>query len=241
MNPHARVEWEGWFFAYSQSADGNRRAVLRLFGDGGEYELLRDRINGLVLFGDPGTPVTGISRLTYPAWLERLVIEINYPNDFYAVARDKIRPAMFGIITEAEMSLPFFVHVLRLAARIIPDWLTLGAVPIGGLMGQLGGGTFGPIAQMGVAGMTGLQGNPALGQMMGLAGSPADQAIDDQLYELLRPMGVLTSIPSMIQLIAALPGLQAHGGYEFDPVMMDRAWSAIARPQRDAQGVLLPR
>lgn len=208
----ARVAVELWLLAYSQSADGIRRAVARLFGPGGEYELIADRINGLVLFGDPGTPVTGISRLRYDGWLERLVSDINYGNDFYAVAPDKIRPAMFGIIVEAEMELPFFVHVLRLAVRIVPDWLAFG-----------------------------LTGNPLFGQMMGLAGGPGDTKVDDDLYNLLKPTGLLASIPDLIGLVAALPGLQAHGGYEFDPVMMDRAWSVIARPQRDASGILLPR
>ena len=234
VDRQARVDVELWIDGYSQSADGVRRAAARLFGPGGEYELIRDRINGLVLFGDPGTPVTGISRMKYEPWLEQLVTDINYPNDFYAIAPDKIRGAMFGIITEAEMSLPFFVHVLRLGARIIPDWLTF--LPIGGMLGQIGGGMFGPLAQLSVGMMTGLNGNPLMGQMMGMAGSATDAAIDQQLYELLRPTGVLASIPDMIGLIGALPGLQAHGGYDRDPAMMERAWSVVARPQRDPQG-----
>ena len=181
-----------------------------------------------MLFGDPGTPVTGISRLTYEPWLERLVSDINYPNDFYAVAKDKIRPAMFGIIVEAEMELPFFVHVLRLAARIVPDWLTLFN----------GGGAFGPLAQLGIGAATGLGNNQMFGQMMGLAGSSGDQKVDDDLYNLLKPTGLISvsSAVDLIGLIAALPGLQAHGGYDRDPVMMERAWAVIARPQRDPQG-----
>lgn len=235
----ARVEVELWIDGYSQSADGVRRAVLRLFGDGGEYELLRDRLNGMVLFGDPGTPNTGISGLTYPAWMERVAFDINYPNDFYAVAPDRIRRAMFGIITEAEVSLPFFVHVLRLAARIIPEWLTF--LPIGNLLNSFGGGMFGPLAQLSVGARTGLQGNPALGQLMGMAGSAADAKVDEELYQLLRPTGILSNIPAMVQLVGALPGLQAHGQYDRDPYMMDRAWSVVARPQRNAEGILLPR
>ena len=49
-------------------------------------------------------------------------------------------------------------------------------------------------------------------------------------------MGLFTSIsgtvgafgPGLIGLIAALPGLQAHGGYEFDGVMMQRAYDVMA-------------
>lgn len=229
----AKVDVELWFEGYSQSADGIRRSVARLFGEGGPFERIRDRINGLILFGDPSTPGTGISGLTFPAWLERLCHEINYPNDFYAVATDKIRRTMFGIIVQAEMELPFFVHVLRLAARIIPDWLTF--LPLGGLLGGLlggGGGMFGSLAQMSVGAMTGLSGNPALGSFMGMAGTDRDKAVDDQLYALLRPTGVLASLPEMIGLVAALPGLQAHGGYEFDQAKMDEAFGHVARFRR---------
>lgn len=238
------VDVELWFFAYSQSADGMRRAVARLFGPGGEFELIADRINGLVLVGDPGTPRTGISRLSYAPWLESKVREINYDNDFYAVAPDRIRPAMFNIIVEANMSLPFFVHVLRLAMRIVPDWLTLGA-PVGGALGGLlggglgslfgtpaGGGAFGGLSQLAIGAATGLNGNPMFGQMMGLAGGPGDQQVDDQLYNLLKPSGVLSEIPDMVGLVAALPGLQAHGGYEFDPVMMEHAYQIVAGYRR---------
>lgn len=201
INPKAKVDFETWFFAYSQSADAMRRTVQRLFGDGGPFELLRDCINGLVLFGDPSTPVTGISRLTFEPWLERLVTEINYPNDFYAVAKDKIRPAMFGIIVEADMELPFFVHVIRLAMRIIPSWL--GLIGIGSPLQSAGG-------------------------LLSQANSNRDTAVDDQIYAILSPMGLLLNILDLIGLLAALPGLQAHGGYEFDPVMMNRAYDKVA-------------
>lgn len=204
-NPTAPVDVELWFSAYSQSADGVRRSVRRMFGEGGPFAVLRDRINGLILFGDPGTPKTGISRLTYDPWLERLVTEINYPNDFYAVAPDNIRPAMFNIIVEAEMELPFFVHVLRLAMRIIPSWL--------GLFG-IGAGLAGA------------------GGLLSQANSNVDQDVDDKLYKLLSPLGVLTNIPGLIALVAALPGLQAHGSYSFDPVMMNRAYDVMAAFRR---------
>lgn len=226
---------ELWFSGYSQSADGLEDALEILFGDGGfripktgeiagpgKYRHLRSRINGVVQFGNPSTKGTGIARKVRPAWLDALIRNVNYDNDFYAKvpASDKIRPAMYAIIIEAEMELPFFVHVLRLAARIIPEWLG----PFGGMLGP-----FSPVAQMAVAGMAGLNaGMPLLGSMFGMAGSDADQKVDDDLYNLLTPTGVLSNIPGLIGLIGALPGLQAHGGYPFDPVMMDRAYDHIA-------------
>ncbi|MDP7703167.1 peptidoglycan-binding protein [Mycobacterium sp. TY815] len=229
---------ELWFSGYSQSADGMEDALEILFGDGGfripktgevvgpgKYRHLRSRINGLVQFGNPSTKGTGIARKVRPAWLDALVRNVNYDNDFYAVALDAIRPPMYAIIVQAEMELPFFVHVLRLAARIIPDWLTF--LPIGGMLGGIGG-AFGPVAQLSVGAMTGLGGNPALGQLMGMAGGAGDTKVDDDLYNLLKPTGVLSNIPGLSTLIGALPGLQAHGNYPFDPVMMDRAYDHIA-------------
>lgn len=205
QNPEAAVSWEGWFTAYSQSADGMRRAIQRMFGDLGPFKLLRDRINGLILFGDPSTPVTGISRLTFEPWLERLVTEINYQNDFYAVAKDKIRPAMFDIIVDAEMELPFFVRVLRIAMRVIPSWFSL--IGLGSSLQTSGG-------------------------LLQQAMSNRDEDVDDRIYELLSPTGILTSIIDLIGILGALPGLQDHGRYEFDPVMMDRAYDVMARFRR---------
>jgi hypothetical protein len=227
---------EFWFSGYSQSADGMEDALEILFGDGGfvipktgekcgpgKYRHLRNRINGLVQFGNPSTKGTGIARKVRPAWLDRLITNINYPNDFYAVANDAIRPPMYAIIVEAEMELPFFVHVLRLAAKIIPNWLTFLPIPA-----LLGGGAFGQLAELAIGGITGLGGSPLLGSMFGMAGSSKDAKLDEDLYNLLIPTGVLSNIPGVIALVAALPGLQAHGNYPFDPVMMDRAYNTVA-------------
>jgi hypothetical protein len=52
-NPKALVDVELWFFGYSQSADGMKRAVARLFGPGGKYELIRDRINRIIVVRRP--------------------------------------------------------------------------------------------------------------------------------------------------------------------------------------------
>lgn len=213
----AAVDVELWFSAYSQSADGLRRSIKRLFGPGGPFEDIRDRINGLILFGDPGTPGTGIARTSYDPWLERLVTDINYNNDFYAKAPDAIRPAFYAIIVEADTELPFFIHVLKVGVGVI-----LNTVPIFG-------GILGPLAAPLLAGMTGLNGAlPMLTGLMGTANSSNDEAVDQKLAAMLSVTGLITNIPGLIQVIGALPGLQAHGGYQFDPVMMNRAYDVIA-------------
>lgn len=218
-NPSARVDVELWFSGYSQSADGMEEALVKLFGDGGPYELLRDRINGVIQFGNPSTIGTGIARKVRPEWLYRLVRNINYDNDFYAIAPDNIRPAFYKVIVEAEMELPFFVHVLQIAVPIILN----NVIPVFG-------GMFGPLSQMAVAAAAGLGGGQAnlLGQLMGQAGVGQDAHLHQDLVDMLSITGLITNIPGMIQLVGALPGLQAHGGYEFDPYMMDRAYDVVA-------------
>ncbi|MGW4097147.1 peptidoglycan-binding domain-containing protein [Mycobacterium sp. NPDC004974] len=208
---NAPVDVELWPSGYSQSADGMCDAVLELFGDGGEFELIRDRINGLILFGNPATPVTGIARKTYPAWLNRLMVNINTRDDFYAVAKDEIRPAFYAEIIKAEMELPFFVHVLRIAVPIILEW----AATLLPIFGPLLGG-FGPMVQLALGTLNGLQGlgnNPVLGQLMGQAGGGRDVATTKRIEDILSPTGVLQNIGGLIGLIAALPGLQSHGAY----------------------------
>lgn len=211
LNPAAPVEWEGWFSGYSQSAHGMAEAVLKLFGDGGEFELLRDRINGLVLFGNPATPGSGIADRVYPNWLNVKTTSLNMPKDFYAFAPDEIRRAFYQIIVQAEMELPFGVHVIRIAVPIIMQWASL-IMPI--FAPLLGG--FGPMVQMALGGLNGLSAignNPLIGGLFGQAGGPGDEEVDKRIIEILTPMGLLASIPALIQLMAALPGLQAHGDF----------------------------
>ena len=218
-NPKALVDVEIWASGYSQSADGFEDAFVHLFGDGGKYELLRDRVNGLVQFGNPSTKGTGIARKVRPNWLYSLVRNINYENDFYAVAPDEIRPAFYRVVVEAETELPFFVHVLQIAVPIILN----NVLPVFG-------GFFGPLAQLGVAAAAGL-GNAqsgVLGQLMGQANSNADRDTHEDLVEMLSLTGLIKNIPGLIQVVGALPGLQAHGGYEFDDFQMNRAYDVIA-------------
>ena len=196
-------DFEVWFSGYSQSADGMEDALVRLFGDGGKYAHLRGRINGVIQFGNPSKKDTGIARKQRPQWLYDLVINVTTKGDFYAEVpvADKIRPAFYAIIVQAEMELPFFVHVLRVAVPVI-----LSYTPVMGL--------FGPLGQLAVAAVTGLNAAmPLLGKMFGQAGAPGDEKVDQDLIRLLTPQGVLTNIPGLIGLVAALPGLQAHGEY----------------------------
>lgn len=214
FNTMAPVTVELWLSGYSQSADGLCDAILDLFGDGGEFALIRDRVNGLLCFGNPATPVTGIARKTYPAWLNRLITNINTSDDFYAVAPDRIRPAFYAEIIKAEMELPFFVHVLRIAVPIIIEWAAT-LLPIFGPL--LAGSPFGPMVQMAlpmIGGLGQLGGNnPALGTLFGLAGGGKDLATTKRVQDILDPSGMLDSFPDLIELVGALPGLQSHGAY----------------------------
>lgn len=210
-NPSAPVDVELWFSGYSQSADGVEDSVQRLFGAGGKYERIRDRINGLIQYGNPSKKDTGIARKLRPAWLYRLVHNVTTKGDFYAEAPDEIRPAFYAVIVQAEMELPFFVHVLRIAVPVILDW----AGKLLPIFGPLLGG-FGPMVQLALGTVSGLQGlgnSPLLGNLMGQAGGPGDEAVDAKLIEMLTATGLIKNVGGLIALVGALPGLQAHGEY----------------------------
>lgn len=214
IDPRAAVDVELWFSGYSQSADGMEDAVVRLFGDGGRFALIRDRINGLVQFGNPSKQNTGIARKTRPDWLYGLVKNVTTTGDFYAEVplTDKIRPTFYAAIVKAEMELPFFVYILKIAVPIIIEWASK-LLPI---FGPLLGG-FGPMVQLALGTLNGLQGmgnNPLLGNLLGQAGSvDASDPVPGEMLALLSPTGILQNIPGLIGLIGALPGLQAHGEY----------------------------
>lgn len=230
----AQLEFEHHDSGYSQSAQGVEEACEMLYGDGGfvhpgdpdqtpsapgKYRLIRHTLKLVVQFGNPSTKDTGIARKVRSPWLAAKIRNVNYDNDFYAVVplSDKIRPAMYAIIVEADMSLPFFVHVLKIAGPII-----LQTIPIFG-------GFLGPLAPLALAGVTGLNAFlPLLTGLTGQAQTAGDEQVDRNLVEMLSVTGLIKNIPGLIGLVAALPGLQAHGGYEFDPAMMERAYQQIA-------------
>ena len=231
----SKLEFECHFSGYSQSADGTEEAIEYLFGDAGrvhpgdktqtpstgKYRLLRHCVKLVVQFGNPSTKNTGIARKTRSAWLDAKVRNVNKVDDFYAVvpATDKFRPAFYAIIVEAETELPFFAHVLRIAVPIIMDY----AAPILGF--------FGPLGQIAVATLAGIQaGLPLLSGMFGYAGSDKDTEIDKNLEAILKPTGLLANVPGLIQLVGQLPGLQHHGEYFGDDIQ--KAYDNIAAFRR---------
>lgn len=212
-NPKAVVDVEIWGCAYSQSADGLKKAFARLFGPGGAYELLRDRINGLLLFGDPtrqpgngAGPGWGIARWTAPDWLEKLTHSITVTSpapDFYAACDDEIRPLFYTWFIRAETELPFVIYTAQI---IIPALLNLVAPFLGGLAG-LGS----PLAVPILAGATGVAPG-LLSQMIGGIRGTAEGP-NPALIEFLSVKGVLTNLPALVKLLASLPGIGAHGDY----------------------------
>lgn len=217
-DPRAAVDVELWFSAYSQSADGMKKAVARLFGPGGKYELIRDRINGLILFGDPtrqkgrtkigNSPVGwGIARWVAPEWLEALTwsITVETPGapDFYAACDDEIRPLFYEWFVKADTELPFIIYTAQI---IIPALLNLISPFLGGLSGLSN-----PLTVPILATASGL-GPDILGSMLGGIMGTHEQP-DPKLIEFLSVQGVLSNLPGLIKLLMALPGVAAHGDY----------------------------
>ena len=202
VNPNVGdPEFEIWLSGYSQSADGMLEAATELFGDGGEFEHLRPRINGIIVFGNPATRTTGIARKSFPEWVEKLTHNINTKDDFYAVALDRIRPLFYEWFIRAETELPFVVYSGQI---IIPALLNL-------LAPFLSGGLGNPLTTGILAGATGVPTNvlsPILGGIQNSRERP-----NPELVQLLSVQGVLTNIPELIKLVIALPGLQSHGEY----------------------------
>lgn len=215
----APVEVEIWVSGYSQSADAFKRAVQRLFGPGGKYERLRDRINGIIVLGDPTArggrtkvgntpPGRGIAAgiVTFDPWLENLVWNITNQSptpDFYACTTDKIRPLFYEWFIRADTELPFVIYTAQI---IIPALLNLIAPFLGGLAG-LGS----PLALPILAGATGAPAGvlaPIVGGVLGSTEKP-----NPELIKLLSIQGLLTSAPDLIALLMAVPGVGVHGDY----------------------------
>lgn len=221
---------------YSQSADGMIQAVAHLFGDGGVFAELRPRIVAVLAFGNParqGGPTRygrnpkgkGISGYVAPPWLAALIIDIITESptapDFYACNTSEIAAIAYDIVVRAETQLPFMVY---LAKVIIPTLLSV-VTGMGGLLG--GGGAGGGL----LGGLGGLLGNaaaiPLLSGLTGLSGGQlvpivnAAQTDDGEADKVaariaakLTALGIIGSIPELIGLLMALPGIQTHGEYE---------------------------
>ncbi|QSL99641.1 hypothetical protein [Mycobacterium phage Maco2] len=206
---------ELWFSGYSQSADGMEDAVQRLFGDEtGKYRDIRERINGLIQFGNPSrqknsgpAPGWGIARKTRPVWLRELVTDIVATSpgapDFYAACDDEIRPLFYEWFVEAETELPFVIYTAQI---IIPALLNLVAPFLSGL-----GGITNPLAAGVLAGATGLPMSLIGSLISGVAGT--NKKPNPKLIELLSIQGVLTNLPQLIRLLTQISGVQTHGEY----------------------------
>jgi hypothetical protein len=190
---------EIWWSGYSQSSDGCMESVNAMFGDGAEFAHLRPMINGLVMFGNPATPTTGIARKKWPDWLNKLTHNVNTSDDFYAVANDPIRPLFYEWFIRAETELPFVIYSAQI---IVPALLNLLAPGVS---------LASPVAAMILGGATGVGGG-LLGQVLGGVTASREKP-NPELIELLSVRGVLTSIPALVQLVTALPGIQSHGSY----------------------------
>ncbi|OBS02507.1 hypothetical protein A9W98_14545 [Mycobacterium gordonae] len=205
---------EFWFFSYSQSAEGMKRSAARLFGDGGRYAHLRPRINGVIAFGDPtrkpgptkvgnSPPGAGISNWTAPAWLESLTWSITNQSptpDFYAACTSKIARLAYEVIVRAETELPFVIYLGQIA---IPALLNLIAPFAGSLTSPLALPILSGAAGLPVAALA-----PIVGGITGSSEQP-----DPELIKTLTVQGLLTSIPDLIGLLVALPGIGVHGDY----------------------------
>lgn len=211
------------YSAYSKSADGLEDWIDEAFGPGGRYEKARGWIRLVINFGNPskqddkdgGAPGWdpagwGIARKIRSAWLKKLVVSITNPMDFYALVpnNEKLRPVFYAEIITADAELPYFAHILNIGVQVALQTIPL----IGPLLGGLGGG----IGTSIIGGMAGLPGQlmPLFTQFAGQSGQAShDTDVDAKLIEMFTIQGLISTLPQLIGLIAALPGLQNHGLY----------------------------
>lgn len=211
------------FSGYSKSADGLEDALVVLFGDGGEFEVLRSFVKLVLQFGNPsrrkgaksGVPGwnpdgSGISRKQRPGWLDRVVVSITNPMDFYAAVPDSddIRPPFYAEIVTASAQLPYFAHILNIGIQV-----TMNTLPIFGPIL----GSFGPAATqlLGIGAGLSSVGMSLLGGLIGGAREAKyDTVADAKIIRLLSAEGIITHLDDLFGLVGALPGLQNHGMYE---------------------------
>lgn len=220
---------------YSQSADGAIQAAARLFGPGGVFELLRPFLKGILAYGNParqGGPTRygrnpkgkGIGGFVAPPWLAALIIDIVVESgtpDFYACNTSEIAAIAYDIVVRAETQLPFMVYLAKVAVPVMLKVVTGaggllgGGGGLGGLLGGLGGllGSAATIPLL--SGLTGLSG----GQLVPIVNAAQTDdgeadAVAARIAAKLSLMGILTSIPELIMLLVALPGIMSHGEYE---------------------------
>lgn len=208
---------------YSQSADGILRAILRLFGDGGDFELLRPFLKGVLTFGNPARQAgvlkngrnpkgSGIAGIVLPPWLAALVYDVITEGptgpDFYACCTNAIAREAYQVVVQAETSVPFLVYCVKIA---VPAIVNIAAPFLAGLpFGQLLGNFL-------VPGILATQAQMPLGQVTNLLGAAGGQYTNVEpppaLIQRLSIAGLLQSLPELIGLLIALPGIQTHGEY----------------------------
>lgn len=204
----ASPDVEFWFTGYSQSADGLKRAVAKLFGDGGRFAHLRPRINGLLMFGDPTkapgpTKVGnnpkgwGIARWDAPQWIDDLTWSITTHFDMFPCATDDtLLPLFYEWFVKAETELPFVAYSAGIVIPALASYLGIAGMFLGPAL----------------AGMVGMSLN-MMGTLItsfGGGGSP-----NPELVQALSAQGLLTpqGIVKVFATLAALPGMQVHGEY----------------------------
>jgi len=201
---------------YSQSADGIIRSAARLYGDGGIFELLRPFLKVIMVFGNParqGGPTRygrnpkgkGISGYVAPSWLVPLIADVITEGpgapDFYACCTNRIARVAYQVVVKAETEVAFLIYLAQIA---VPALLNLVS---GGLLGGLGNLAAIPL----LGGMTGLSGGQ-LAPMVNAAQQPEDN-VTQEIVQMASIQGLLLSIPDLIDLLIALPGIQTHGEY----------------------------
>jgi hypothetical protein len=135
---------------YSQGADVAVH-VMHEFKPGGRLFGRLNDLKRVICFGNPGRPSgpdhmgrvfpqNGISGVYPPPELNHLLHSYDFPQDMYANA-NAIMKQFYAILTQMELSLPFFMAVLQLIGGVIPIFGGIGTGSV--LTGSLLSGLFG--------------------------------------------------------------------------------------------------